>query len=52
MDGSSGRAGLEYQLHDVEPPTVEEVERACAYFRAVGLKPTEPPARDGAFTFS
>jgi len=30
--------GLEYQLHDVEPPSVEEVERACAYFRAVGLK--------------
>ncbi len=29
---------LDYSLEDVEPPTVEEVERACAQFRAVGLR--------------
>lgn len=30
--------GLDYQLRDVEPPTAEAVERACAWFRAAGLK--------------
>jgi pyruvate formate lyase activating enzyme len=30
--------GLNYTLADVEPPTVEGVERACAMFRAEGLK--------------
>lgn len=30
--------GLDYTLADVEPPTVEAVERACAQFRAAGLK--------------
>ena len=30
--------GLEYKLGDVEPPSAEAVERACASFRAVGLK--------------
>jgi pyruvate formate lyase activating enzyme len=30
--------GLEYPLQDVEPPTAEEIERASAYFRAVGLE--------------
>jgi pyruvate formate lyase activating enzyme len=29
---------LDYALEDVEPPTVEAVERACALFRAEGLK--------------
>jgi pyruvate formate lyase activating enzyme len=29
--------GLDYALEDVEPPTVEAVERACAVFRAAGL---------------
>jgi len=28
---------LAYALDDVQPPTVEVVERACAQFRAVGL---------------
>jgi pyruvate formate lyase activating enzyme len=32
------KLGLEYTLDDVEPPTAEAVERACAQFRAVGLK--------------
>jgi pyruvate formate lyase activating enzyme len=30
--------GLEYQLHDVAPPSSESVERTCASFRAAGLK--------------
>jgi pyruvate formate lyase activating enzyme len=30
--------GIEYQLQDVEPPSKEVVDRACAQFRAVGLK--------------
>ena len=30
--------GLDYTLDDVEPPSPEAVERACAVFRAVGLK--------------
>ena len=30
--------GLDYALADVEPPTAEAVERACAQFRAEGLK--------------
>ncbi len=29
--------GLNYTLHDVQPPTLEEVERVCAQFRVVGL---------------
>lgn len=29
---------LEYPLQDVDPPTAEEIERASAYFQAVGLK--------------
>lgn len=29
---------LDYTLGDVDPPTVEAVERACALFRAEGLK--------------
>jgi pyruvate formate lyase activating enzyme len=29
---------LNYTLDDVEPPTIEAVERACALFRAEGLK--------------
>lgn len=29
---------LNYTLEDAEPPTLEAVERACAQFRAVGLK--------------
>jgi hypothetical protein len=29
---------LNYTLEDVQPPTVEVVERVCAQFRAVGLK--------------
>jgi len=29
--------GLEYRLDDVQPPTTEGVERACASFRAAGL---------------
>ena len=32
------RLGLNYALADVEPPKVEVVERACALFRAAGLK--------------
>jgi pyruvate formate lyase activating enzyme len=28
---------LDYTLSDVRPPAIEEVERACAQFRAVGL---------------
>jgi pyruvate formate lyase activating enzyme len=30
--------GIEYKLQDVEPPSKEIVERACAPFRAAGLK--------------
>jgi pyruvate formate lyase activating enzyme len=30
--------GLEYKLRDVQPPSPEVVERACAVFRSVGLK--------------
>ena len=30
--------GLEYKLGDVQPPSTETVERACAAFRGVGLK--------------
>jgi pyruvate formate lyase activating enzyme len=30
--------GLAYTLQDVEPPSAEAVERACAVFRAAGLK--------------
>jgi pyruvate formate lyase activating enzyme len=30
--------GLDYKLDKVEPPSAESVERACASFRAVGLK--------------
>lgn len=30
--------GLEYQLEDVVPPPADAVERACAAFRAEGLK--------------
>jgi pyruvate formate lyase activating enzyme len=32
------KLGLSYTLADAEPPTVEAVERACALFRAAGLK--------------
>jgi pyruvate formate lyase activating enzyme len=31
------KLGLDYQLHDVKPPSAEAVEKACAAFRAVGL---------------
>jgi pyruvate formate lyase activating enzyme len=30
--------GLDYKLADVEPPTIEAVEHACALFRSEGLK--------------
>ena len=30
--------GLEYTLYDVEPPSIEELEKACSIFRATGLK--------------
>ena len=30
--------GMDYKLWDVEPPTPEAVEKACALFRAEGLK--------------
>jgi pyruvate formate lyase activating enzyme len=30
--------GLEYRLDDVQPPSAEAVERACAAFRGTGLK--------------
>ena len=30
--------GLDYELDDVQPPSAEAVERACAAFRSVGLK--------------
>jgi pyruvate formate lyase activating enzyme len=31
------KLGLDYNLADVQPPSVEQVERACTEFRAVGL---------------
>jgi pyruvate formate lyase activating enzyme len=30
--------GMEYTLQDLEPPSVELVERTCAQFRSAGLK--------------
>ena len=30
--------GIEYKLEDVEPPSSEAIERACAQFRQLGLK--------------
>lgn len=30
--------GIDYKLHDAEPPSKETVERACAQFRGEGLK--------------
>ena len=30
--------GLEYKLDDVQPPSPDAVERACAVFRSAGLK--------------
>ena len=30
--------GIEYKLRDVEPPSKETIELACAQFRAAGLK--------------
>ena len=30
--------GLDYRLGDTTPPSAETVERACAAFRAAGLK--------------
>jgi len=30
--------GLDYQLGDIEPPSLEVVERVCGQFRKVGLK--------------
>jgi pyruvate formate lyase activating enzyme len=32
------KLGIPYALADVEPPSQEGVERACAVFRAAGLK--------------
>lgn len=32
------KLGLDYKLHDVEPPSHELVERVCEQFRVVGLK--------------
>ena len=32
------KLGIPYALADTEPPTPEAVERACAVFRAAGLK--------------
>ena len=32
------RLGIEYTLHDVQPPTTEMVERTCSVFREAGLK--------------
>ena len=32
------KLGIPYALADTEPPTQEAVERACAVFRAAGLK--------------
>lgn len=33
-----GQLGMDYALENVEPPTVESVERVCAKFRSAGLK--------------
>jgi pyruvate formate lyase activating enzyme len=30
--------GMDYTLQDVEPPSADAVEQACAQFRSVGLK--------------
>jgi len=30
--------GIDYELQDVKPPSFGEIDRACAQFRAVGLK--------------
>jgi pyruvate formate lyase activating enzyme len=30
--------GIPYELGDVEPPSIDEIERACAQFREAGLK--------------
>ena len=32
------KLGIPYALPDVEPPSPEAVERACAVFRAAGLR--------------
>jgi pyruvate formate lyase activating enzyme len=32
------RLGLDYTLQEVEPPSIEEIEAACAVFKAAGLK--------------
>ena len=32
------RLGIEYTLHDVDPPSIEQVEATCALFKEVGLK--------------
>jgi pyruvate formate lyase activating enzyme len=32
------KLNIEYTLEDVEPPTVEAIERACTIFRDAGLK--------------
>jgi len=32
-----GQLGIDYQLGDVRPPSVESIERTCAAFRAAGL---------------
>lgn len=32
------KLGIDYKLHDVEPPAHELVERVCGQFRAAGLK--------------
>ena len=32
------RLGIEYALEETRPPTVDEIERACAAFRSVGLQ--------------
>ena len=32
------KLGIEYALEDTRPPTVDEVEQACAAFRSVGLQ--------------
>jgi pyruvate formate lyase activating enzyme len=32
------RLGLNYTLDDVQPPTTEQIQRACAAFRAEGMK--------------
>lgn len=32
------KLGLDYKLNDINPPTADQVERACEEFRALGLK--------------